>query len=448
MNAKPPTQLPPQDRDAEQRLIGSLLREAVLLDDVYRTTRPEDFYFDAHQKLYAIMLAEFVAGRKCDLELLPQKLKDRGWYEDVGGATYIVELWEATPTGANGTYLASIVRDKATYRRLIHQCTQIIGDAYDEVNPPAELVAKLESSIFAIGENAISSEPVRIGQAMQELIIQIDERMSKGHSPYIPSGLQELDQIIGGFRDGELTALGARPSHGKSAAGLKVAINSSLNHGRGVLVFSLEMAAIEWAARVMAGHTGIPLNIITNSMNIEEATMSRLRDGAQRYGDVVCMIDDNSTHSMATIAAVARRAVRKHKVGLIIIDYLQLIDHAGFKSDSMDVRIGNTSRALKVLARSLKVPVICLAQLNREPEKRADGRPTMADFRGSGNIEQDADNVLLLWPVNHQTGEDMPPIQEIRILVDKQRNGPRGEAHVEYVRELTRFQDAMPRYST
>lgn len=224
-----------------------------------------------------------------------------------------------------------------------------------------------------------------------------------------------------------------------SAAALTFAL-SAAEAQTGAIVFSMEMAAEEWASRAMANKSSVPLNCLTGSAKVDERTARKLWDGMGSMG-VPVWIDERADHTVHTIAATARRAVRKHKVGLVIIDYLQLIDHGGHRQDSMADRVGHTSRALKILAKTLRVPVVCLSQLNRESEKRADKRPTMADLRASGSIEQDADNVILLWP--QQTGPQFGTDKVIRLCVDKQRNGPAGvEVETRYVGEFTRFEAA------
>lgn len=436
--------LPPHNRKAEQSVLCGIFRVNEQYDEVARKLSPEDFYFDAHARIFHAMGNLRAENKPLEMVAVLEELKAQGRAEDIGGAAYLAELWEIDPTGAYCQQHAEIVRDKASRRRLLALCNEISRDIVDEVEAAEELVSRFENRIFAIGNTASTEEPKHIGEAMVELCDDIDARLRGEAEAFIPTGLQQLDQLIGGLRAGQLIVLGARPSVGKSALGLKYAINAALIRRVPVLVFSLEMEAKEWAARVMSGHGGIALNTITGSKDIPQATRSVIGNVLHEYQRVPLWIDERCDHSVDTIAATARRAVRKHGVGLLVIDYLQLIDHGHHGKNETD-RIGETTRRLKVLARSLKVPVVLLCQLNRECEKRPDGQPTMADFRGSGNIEQDADVAFLLWPVDVTEGDAMPPIQEIRIVVGKQRNGPRGVAHVEYVRAFTRFQDALPR---
>ena len=434
--------LPPQDREAEKSVLGSLIRDNRVYDDIAQVLRAEDFYFDAHQKIYTCIASLIGSSKPCDIVILFEEAIARGWQKEVTAA-YLAELWECSPTAANTKYHAGIVKGKAQRRGVIHLCMEFLRDAYDEFEEAGELMARFESRVLKLSDVASSDEPTSIGDAIDQLIDDIDDRLKNKATPYIPSGLQQLDQLIGGFRPGTLSVLGARPSVGKSAIGLKFAVNSALNCGKGVLVFSLEMKAKEWAARVLAGDTEIPLNTITGAMDLNEATIRRIADGRERYQKVACWIDDRAAHTFDSLAATARRAVRRQNVGLIIVDYLQLINHSGYKSDSLAIRTGNTSRGMKQLAGELNIPVICLCQLNRECENRPDGKPRMSDLRDSGSIEQDADNVFMLWPRDVVVENvPAPAIQSITVLVEKQRNGPTGEAHVAYVRALTRFQDS------
>ncbi len=439
-------QLPPQSSEAERSVLGCLLRENRLFEEIGQTLIAEDFYFDANRKVYTLIADEFRKGRPVDLVRLFELTKSAGWEKDIGGGAYIAELWEAAPTGANAHWHAKLVKEKASARRLIQLCSAVTRDAYTASGESvAELVARFESQVFKVSEGSADYEPIRLDAAMQKVIGNIDDRLQGKSKGFIPTGLTELDQLIGGLRGGRLYVLAARPGGGKSAMGLKYAIHSAAVNGVGSFVFSMEMTAEEWAERVFAGDCEIPLNRITGGTDLGQGEVRKLVDCADRFGGVKCFIDERGAHTIDTIAATARRAVRKHKVGLIIVDYLQLIKHAG-RNESMSDKIGYTTRDLKELAKSLDVPVVLLSQLNRESENRPDKMPTMADLRSSGNIEQDADCVLLLWPQVPQGGGGvLPAVQEIRVIVAKQRSGPTGEAHVEYVRAFTRFQSTLPR---
>lgn len=437
----PSGELPPQDRQAEAALVGAVLRDNQIYDDVRPLVAAEDFYFAVYGQLFAVIGELLAADKPADLvTVYASRLNG-----DVTGEL-LADLWTADPTGANAVHHARIVRDHAAARRLIHLCAEMTRAAY-QGEPVGELVARFESDVFRVSDSAQSAEPAKLADAVRGVMADLEAR-SRGEPPrHIPTGLGELDAVIGGLHPGRLVIVAARPSVGKSVVGLHFALNAA-RRGFGALVVSLEMSAKEWAARALANGCSVPLNEITGSANLTGASARSLVVGEAGVGRNPIWIDDRPGHTADTIAAVARRAVRKHKVGLIVIDYLGLIEHGGFKSDNLATRVGNTTRRLKVLARSLDVPVVCLAQLNREIEKRGDARPQLSDLRDSGAVEQDADDVYMLWPQQQtDTPGYLPAAEtELRICVDKQRNGPRAVVAVTFRRPFVRLEPRGPQF--
>lgn len=422
----PNGELPPQDRAAEIAVLGAVLKDNRIFDDIRPLVSAEDFYFDAHQKVFATVADLLAAGAPADLVTV---------FSRAGGPDVTAQLlgdcWEAAGVGANAVYHAGMVREKASARRLIHLCGEMSRAAFGG-EPAAELAARFEDEVFRVADASVAAGLTPLSAAVADVMRSLDDRAAGLAPRHLPTGLVELDAVIGGLKPGAFEVCGARPGAGKSMFGLHCAL-ASARQGVPALVVSMEMSAQEWAARAMAAGCEVPLNQITGMANLAPDSATALVRGQDRCS-VPVWVDDRAGHTAATIAAVARRAARKHKVGLVVVDYLGLIDHAGYKSDNLATRVGNTSRTLKVLARQLGVPVLCLAQLNREIEKRGDGMPQLSDLRDSGAIEQDADDIFFLWP-NQQDEHDM------RICVAKQRNGPCAVVNVRCERPFVRFRN-------
>lgn len=436
--------IPPQSLEAERGVLGAVLRDNAVFDDIRGILSAADFYHHAHQKLFAHVAELIGSGKPVDLVILAERVRAVGQFEDVGGYRYLADLWDAVPTGANAEYHASIVRDTAARRRMIHVLTEMTRDAYDLGEPAERLAARFEADIFRVAEGVEADEPIELFRAVQDVYADIDDRATGRKPKFIPTGFPGLDQVIGGLHAERLIVVAARPSVGKSALMLALAL-AAARQGVPALVFSLEMSAKEFAERTLATTFGVPLNQINGTTALDKPNASRMAAGVDECR-IPVWIDGRPHHTADTIAATSRRAVRKHGVGLIVVDYLQLIDHGGGRNDNLAARVGNTARRLKLLARSLGVPVVCLAQLNREVERRGDGKPQLSDLRDSGEIEQHADDVFLLWPQDIPTQPDgtHAPVQEIRLCIEKQRNGPKGIVSLNYVRRFVRFESVSP----
>lgn len=438
--------LPPHSREAEAGVLGALLREGLAADGTFGELTPDDFYYDAHQKIFRVFRDYAAAGKTFDLVTCFEELVTRKEQADVGGAGFLADLYDAMPTAANLEYHADIVRERAVRRRLIHAACELTRDAYDGAAPAADLLERFYES--ALSTARTGKDPVTLTAALRQVMDGIDERNRPGGKRPLTTGFDALDNVLGGFRGGEFVLVGARPSVGKSALALALLL-AAAEAGTPGLMFSLEMSAEEMASRVLAMKAEVPLNQIRGRLDDEKATARRLLDAVDRTRLPV-WIDDRADHTVASIAGVCKRAVRRHRVGLVVIDYLQLLKHEGGKNDPQHVRVGDTSRRLKLLARTLDVPVVCLAQLNRESTTRTDGRPMLSDFRESGNLEQDCDVALLLWPVAPPEGPAAvgppPAVQEVRICVEKQRNGPRTVVPLDYRRAFTRFETPPLRF--
>lgn len=427
--------IPPHSTDAEKGVLGALLREGTSADGTFGHLTAMDFYHDAHQKVYAVYRDHATAGKPFDCVTCFEALIRLNQSKDVG-AGYVAELFDSVPTAVNLEYHAEIVRQHAERRRLIHAATEMVRDAWEGVAPPLDILERFYDSAVATAD-AGGKDPVSLTTALHDAVAEIDERMRPGGKRPLTTGFESLDNVLGGFRGGEFIVLGARPSQGKTALGVSFML-AAAEAGVPALMFSLEMSATEVASRVLAMRSDVPLNQIRGRLADEKNTVHRLI-AAVESTRLPAWIDDRADHTVSSITSVAKRAVRKHRVGIVVIDYLQLMNHEGSKQDTQSIRVGNTSRRLKLLSRALNVPVVCLAQLNRECESRSDKKPSLSDFRESGSIEQDADVALMLWPDDSTTNPN-DPVRVIRVCVEKQRNGPVTVVPLDYRRAVTRFE--------
>ncbi len=437
MATSPNDRLPPQSREAEKGVLGALFREGIRADGAFGLLEAADFYFDAHQKIYCVFADHAAAGKPFDLVSCCETLRERKHLEDVGGPAYLAELWDAVPTGANLEHHAGIVKDRSDRRRLIHLATEMIRDGYEINGSAADLLDAFAESVYSVGAAKSAAEPVPLDRAIDKVLEGIDARGKPGGARPIPTGFDSLNMVLGGFRPGELVYVGARPSVGKSALATSFLL-ACAGAGKSALMFSLEMDCEELAARILSMKSSVNLNLIRGAIDHESIrVLLKTADETK----LPIWIDDRASHTVDSIASVSRRAVRKHGVGMVVIDYLQLIAPQNSREPRHE-QVGAISRKLKLLSRTLGVPVLCLCQLNRQCEDRSDGRPLLSDLRESGNLEQDADVVLLLWP---QDMESQDPTQRIRVCVEKQRNGPRKVVQLEYRRAFTRFEEPEPK---
>lgn len=431
--------LPPHTAEAERGVLGALLREGIAADGTFEHLTPADFYLYPHQLVYAVYRDYAAAGRPFDVVTLFDELIRRNQSADVTAA-YVAELFDAMPTAANLEYHARLVREYSERRRLIHAATEMVRDAWEGVAPPLDLLERFYDMAVQTADTS-TKEVTTLTSALRQVMEEIDERQRPDGKRPLTTGFDSLDNVLGGFRGGEFIVVGARPSQGKTALGVAFLLAAS-EQGVPTLMFSLEMSASEVASRVLSMRSDVPLNQIRGRLQDERNTVHRLIDTVDNTR-LPMWIDDRADHTVSSMASVAKRAVRRHKVGLVVIDYLQLMNHEGGKQDNQSIRVGNTSRRLKLLARALNVPVVCLAQLNRECESRGDKKPNLSDFRESGSIEQDADVALMLWP-DDTTTNPHDPLRVIRVCVEKQRNGPVTVVPLDYRRAVVRFEQPLP----
>lgn len=438
--------VPPQNIEAEKGVLGSimLLNEAV--DDVSEVIRADHFYSDAHQKIFAAVRSLYDNNvRAIDSVTLANELERKDELEEIGGVAYLAEILEAVPHAAHAKYYANIVREKWIQRQLISSCTEILAESYELQTDIDELLQGAERRIFSIVENEDASANIFIGDILLEAFDRIEERMSQeGDVSGLSSGFTDLDAHTTGFQPTELVILAARPSMGKTALVCNIAEGIARHENKGVLLFSLEQSNAELVERFLAITARVNGHDL-RAGNLTREQRDQLMEASDELSRMPIYIDDKPGRTMGQVAALARRLHRKSGLGIIIIDYLQLIEPDD-KSAPREQQIAGISRRLKFLAKELKVPVIALAQLNRGVELREDKRPRLADLRESGSIEQDADMVMFLHRPDAYDPEDRPG--EAEVVIAKHRSGPTGIVKLTWRKEFMRFDDYSPMADT
>ncbi|HRA90098.1 MAG TPA: replicative DNA helicase [Planctomycetaceae bacterium] len=434
--------LPPQNLDAERGVLGSILLMNEAIDEVGESLKAEHFYSDAHQKMYAAIQQLYEKGiRGIDAITLAEELVRRSEFQDVGGAGYLAQILEAVPHAAHVRYCATIVREKWMQRSLIYACTEILSESYNASDDVEGLLQSAERRIFSILESQGDTGSFAISDILLEAFARIEERQhTAGDVTGITSGFTDLDHQTTGFQPTELIILAARPSMGKTALVCNIAEAVARKSAKGVLLFSLEQSNLELAERFLSITARIDGHALRSGTltDAQHDAMVRASDDLSR---LPLFIDDKPGRTMTQVAAIARRLHRKSPLGVIIIDYLQLIEPDD-KGSPREQQIAQISRRLKFLAKELKVPVIALAQLNRGVELREDKRPRLADLRESGAIEQDADMVMFLHRPDAYDPEDRPG--EAEIIVAKHRSGPTGLVRLTWRKEYMRFENYSP----
>jgi replicative DNA helicase len=403
-------------------------------------TRAEDFYADAHQKIFDAIKAIFDdGGQPVDLVILANALKQRGQIEDVGGYSYLGGLWEAAPTAANAEYYAKIVRDKALVRGLIHAGTEILRDSYDGTMPAQELVESAERKILDVAEKGVTGQTWTLDQAIQDTYDRIDKRNTGEAMAFsgLSTGFADLNEITAGLQKSEMIIIAARPSVGKTAFSLALVRNIVVEGREPVFFVSLEQSRVELAERLLCSQARVDSHRLRKGTLTAE-DMEKLIEAGGVLRNARLFIDDSPAQTMLRIAANARRLHHRQGIKLVVIDYLQLIEPDN-RRDPRQEQVAQISRRIKFLAKELEIPVIALAQVNRSSEDRQDHRPRLSDLRESGSIEQDADTVMLLHrPDRYEPGQHEGVIE---VIVAKQRNGPTGEVTLAYIKQYMRYED-------
>jgi replicative DNA helicase len=434
---------PPVDLEAEISVLGSIMLLPDVCDDVALILRPDDFYDDAHRKIFRHMLDMHDAGRKIDPTLLIDKLKTAGDYESIGGAAYLGKILHAVANAAHAVYYAEIVAEKSTFRQVIEASTETLREAYDESLEASQVVARAEARVFNIlderGNTSVSSMQDILHEAMDRLEARMRGEFLHGG---VETGFSKLDEQTGGLHNSELIVIAARPSMGKTAFALNIAGDVAIRQQVPTLFVSLEMAAIELAERLLCSVAKVNGHRLRNGTISQEDRM-RLVETSGEISRAPLFVDDSPGRTVTEVAAAARRIRRREgRLGLIVIDYLQLLEPDNPK-DPRQEQVSKMTRRLKSLAREMEVPIVCLAQLNRQTEAAKDNIPRLSHLRESGAIEQDADVVMFVHREEYyHRGEDAKQYEgKAQIIVAKQRNGPVGEIDLAWLRDYTRFEN-------
>jgi replicative DNA helicase len=431
----------PANVDAERAVLGSILLKPDVCDDIALLVKPEDFADEAHQVLYRHLLELHDSGKRIDTTIVLERLRTQGDLERIGGAPAIVDILESVPHAAHASHYAQIVRDKAMLRSLIDASTDILRDAYDASDEPRELVARAEAKIFQILEHRSSAEAKPIEEVLQEVMIRMDARMKHEHAMGgVETGFTDLDALCGGLHNSELIILAARPSMGKTAFAMNIAEHVAIGAKQPALFVSLEMACLELADRLLCSAAQVNGHRLRNG-TISQEDRRRLVQKSAEISSSPLYIDDTPGRTLTEIAAVARRLKRKQGLSLIVIDYLQLIEPDNPR-DPRQEQVAKIARRLKTMSRELDIPVLCLAQLNRQAEVSRDNRPRLNHLRESGAIEQDADVVMFVHREEYYqtTDEDRERVKgQAEIIIAKQRNGPIGDIKLLWQHDFTRF---------
>jgi replicative DNA helicase len=438
--------LPPQDLESEKCVLGSILADSSVLDDVATLLDPKDFYADANQRIYSHLLAMRESGSAIDVKLLLAKLKDSGDFDRVGGVQYLAEVVNSVAVAAHAAHYATIVTTKANYRRLIHAATEALRRAYAAMDPPIEIANYLESALAEIADGDRRMDPVEVRDGLVKMLAMVEEIAKRKKSAGILTGLQRVDEIMGGFFPAELTILANRPGQGKTALAGQIVEHVSL-HGHLVLFASLEMTCTELLLRQVCSISGVNSKLIRRG-EINDQDLASLADAANRLSQGSLVILDHARQGVMEIGRAARR-LKRRGLKLLVVDYLQRI-HPGDSRSKRYEQIGEIARGLKSIAKELQIPVLCLCMAGRGAE--ASRRITMADMREGGDIEAEADVIMALTPYTalsaaEQQSLSIPfalqsvPKDSLRLLEFlKNRNSQSGLVWLgQWIPERTRF---------
>ncbi|KAA0948827.1 replicative DNA helicase [Sporosarcina sp. ANT_H38] len=431
--------IPPHNNEAEQSVIGAIFLEPQALITAAELLMPEDFYRMAHQKIFHTMISLSDKGQAIDVVTVTEELSAKKELEDVGGISYLSEIANSVPTAANIVHYARIVEEKALLRRLIRVATSIVEDGYDREDEVEALLAEAEKKMMEVSSRKNAGDFRHIKDVLVETYDSIELlHTKKGDVTGIPTGFRDLDKITAGFQRNDLIIVAARPSVGKTAFALNVAQNVATKTDENVAIFSLEMGAEQLVMRMLCAEGNIDAQVLrTGALEAEDWRKLTMAMGSLSNAGI--FIDDSPGIRVNDIRSKCRRLQQEHGLGMIMIDYMQLIAGSGSKpGENRQQEVSEISRSLKSLARELKVPVIALSQLSRGVEQRQDKRPMMSDLRESGSIEQDADIVSFLYREDYYDKETENQ-NMIEIIIAKQRNGPTGTVTLAFAKEYNKF---------
>jgi len=446
--------LPPHSNEAEMGVLGcALLDPNQCLGECIEKLKDDGkmaFYDLRHQTIYETLSDMFNARTAIDIITVQQNLKDRQLLDPVGGIAYLSQLQDAVPSAANLSYYLEIVREKHLLRKLITTCSGVVGKVYDYEGEVEALLDEVEKEILRVNESRVQSGVVPINTLVHDAIQQIENYFGRqGQLGGLASGFADLDKMTDGFHGGEMIIIAARPSMGKTSLAMNIAEHVALDLKLPVAVFSLEMSSASLILRMMCSLARVNLRSIREGF-MSESDFPKLTNAAGRLSAAKLYIDDTAGLSILQLRARARRMAQQHGIKLFVVDYLQLLNSTARRSqENRQQEIADISSGIKALAKELNVPIIVLAQLNREIEKDKSRKPRLSDLRESGSIEQDADLVGLLYKPNKRSDssestsdgdETEDSDQSVNLLIAKQRNGPTGDVELTFLKDFTRFE--------
>jgi replicative DNA helicase len=433
--------LPPQNIEAEESILSAILIDNSTLLDVIEILSPEDFYKSAHQKIFSAIAELFSKNEPVDLVTLTNILKEKGELEKIGGATYLARMVDTVPLAVNAPYYARIVHDKASLRRLIEKANVITKRCFEDRGNVEEIIDFAETSIFKLSESKTRQSFYPLSKLIESNIDALEERQgNKALVTGVPTGFTYFDHKTSGFQNSDLIIVAARPSMGKTALALNIARNAAIEVNIPVAFFSLEMSKEQLSMRMLSSEARLDSTRLRSGFISQEDWM-RITEAAGSLSTAPIYIDDSPIISAMEIRSKARRLKMDKNIGLIIIDYVQLMQ--GRRSaERRELEISEISRSLKALAKELELPVLAISQLNRMLEQRSDKRPQLSDLRESGALEQDADVVAFIYRDEiYNKDEDNPNKGKAEIIIAKQRNGPIGMVPLTFLDAYTRFEN-------
>ncbi len=433
----------PHSPEAEQAVLGSMLIDADCIKDVMDKLQPQDFYLQQNREIFETIYSMFIYSRPIDGVTVAREMEKNGVYRDDTRA-YLLQLMEVTPTSANVMEYAGIIRDKALLRSMAKAAGDIAAMVQEGVGTAGDLLSAAEQKIYAIRQGRGSQEMATVGAVLNDVMEQLAKLTAGSEPPGLSTGLSAVDRKINGLNKSDLLLLAARPGMGKTSMALNVALSAAKSSGKTVAIFSLEMSKEQLVTRLLANE-GLIENTRLATGNLRESDWEKIAQAASVLNQTNIRIDDNPLLTVADMNAKCRRL---ENLGLVVIDYLQLMTSAGGKGYSGENRqqaVADISRMLKIMAKELQVPVLCLSQLSRANEKREDKRPMLSDLRESGAIEQDADIVMFLYRDDYYN-EDSEKRNIAECIVAKNRHGETGKVELRWMPDYTAFSTLENRY--
>ncbi|MBQ3432728.1 replicative DNA helicase [Candidatus Saccharibacteria bacterium] len=433
--------VPPQDIVAEKSLLGAVMIQDGVLPEVLTILKPRDFYEKRHEIIFNAMVELYDAHKPIDLLTLTAELKSKKMLKDIGGAAYLTELSNFVPAASHAKAYAEIIEKASVRRRLIKAGSEIAKKAYEEDSDVDSLIGAAEKDLFEVSDKIIKSDYVAMNDLLADAFDRIEElHKNKGALRGLKTGFRDLDKKTAGFQKGDLVIIGARPAMGKTTFAQNLAYNIASINNKGVLFFSMEMAANEIIDRMISDVSGVD-NWKMRTGNLSDEEFQKIGDAMAEMDEMPIFIDDTSSMTIVELRNKARRAMHDHDIGIVIVDYLQLIQGTDRYKGQRVQEVTEISRGLKILARELEIPVIALAQLSRSVTGRDDPRPVLSDLRESGSIEQDADLVMFLHRPDYyrQNDDNYEETHITELLVAKHRHGAVGKIELYFHPELLRF---------